>query len=204
MDDYKPNSHRFKAEQDNASAEERKKVEKVVTGMVKTKKKSELNKLTQLFISEDAPKIKSYVVHDILIPAFKKAVMGTMDMLLNGGHGSGYSSDYSSSAPKVRYSKYSDEPSYRKTPGTVQARSRFEYDDIAFPSRGAAERVLSTMEDIFAEYKSVTLAEMYELAGLEHPYTFTKYGWMSLRDADIVRRGEDYFIKLPPATLITN
>jgi hypothetical protein len=139
------------------------------------------------------------------MPAIKKAIMGTIDMLINGGHGSGYSPSYSSdNKPKIRYSQYSNEPSYQKATGTILAKDNVEYDDIQYPSRGAAERVLLSMRDIHAECSSVTLAEMYELSRLDHPYTYVKYGWTSLRDAEIVRRGDGYFIKLPPATLLTN
>lgn len=201
--DYPANSHRAKEGLTKPQTEERRKVEKVVTGVVKPKKKTEFGKLIDLIISEDAPKIKSWVLHDVVMPGFKKAVMGTIDMLLNGGHSSGYSPEYSSK-PKIRYSQYAEEPNYRKATGTVAAKSTVEYSDIEYPSRGAAERVLLTMRDIHAEFQSVTLAELYEMSGLEHPYTYTKYGWTSLRDAEVVRRGDGYFIKLPPATLVTN
>jgi hypothetical protein len=201
--DYPTNSHRFKEEKAIAPTEERRKVEQLVTGVEKTKKKSEFGKLVNLFISEDAPKIRSWLIHDVAMPAFKKALMGSIDMLFNGGHSSGYTPDYSSK-PKVRYSQYSEEPSYRKATGTVVAKNNVEYNDIEYPNRGAAERVLATMRDIHAEFQSVTLAELYEMSGLDHPYTYTKYGWTSLRDAKVVRRGDGYFIDLPPAELVTN
>lgn len=201
--DYPANSHRHKEEQTKAPVEERRKVEQIVTGVAKTKKKRELGKLVDLFISEDAPKIKSYVIHDVIMPAVKKAVMGSLDMLLNGGHSSGYSSDYNPK-PKIRYSQYAEEPNYRKATGTIASKSSVEYADIQYPDRGAAERVLFAMRDIHAEFQSVTLAELYEMSGIDHPYTYTKYGWKSLRDAKVVRRGDGYFIDLPPATILTN
>ena len=58
MEDYKPNSHKYKAEQ-AAKASEEKKVEKVVKGTVKTKKKGEISKFKELLISEDA--VSSFV-----------------------------------------------------------------------------------------------------------------------------------------------
>ena len=203
--DYPSNSHRFKEEQTNLPTEERKKVNPVVTGVVKPKKNNEFTKLVDLFISQDAPKIKSWILHDIIMPGFKKAVMGSIDMLLNGGHGTGYSPDYSpNNKPKIRYSQYSNEPNYQKATSTVLAKDTVEYADIAYPSRGAAERVLLSMREIHREFKNVSLAELFELSRLEHPYTYTKYGWTSLNDAEIVKRGEEYYIKLPQATLLTN
>ena len=85
--DYKPNSHKYKEEQKNLSTD-RKKVEKVVTGKVKTKKKSEASKLKDVFISEDVSNVKSYILMDVLIPAAKKAisdiVSNGIDMILYG------------------------------------------------------------------------------------------------------------------------
>ena len=56
---YTPNSHKYKAEQKQTAEE--KKIEKVVSGTVKTKKKSEIKKLTDVFVSEDASNVKSYI-----------------------------------------------------------------------------------------------------------------------------------------------
>ena len=200
--DYPTNSHRFKEEQKKTKPEERRKVEPVVTGAVTVKTKNGLGKWVDLFIKQDIPKIKAYVLSDVFLPALKKALMGSIDMTFPGGHVSGYTPDYSNK-PKIRYSQIADEPSYRKATGTITAKDAVEYADIEYPNRGAAERVLYKLHDIFAEFNSVTLAELYEASGLEHPYTYTKYGWKSLRDVEIVRRGDGYFIKLPQATLLT-
>ena len=78
MEEYKPNSHRSKEE---AATSKEKKVEKVVHGAVKTRKKSGLEKAKGLFISDDAANLKSYVLMDVLISAFKKA---TSDIVTNG------------------------------------------------------------------------------------------------------------------------
>lgn len=203
--DYPANSHRTREEQTKAPTEERRKVEPVVTGIAKPKKKSEFSKFVNLIISEEAPKIKSWVLYDVAMPAFKKAIMGTIDMLINGGHSSAYSPDYSPNKPKIRYSQYSNEPNYQKATGTILAQNNnVEYPDIEYPSRGAAERVLCSMREIHREFQNVSLAELFELSKVEHPYTYTKYGWTNLDNAEVVRRGDGYFIKLPAATLITN
>lgn len=202
--DYPANSHRTKEEQNLVPTEERRKVEPVTTGVAKPKKNGEFAKLANLFISQDAPKIKTWILHDVALPAFKKALMGSIDMLFNGGHSSGYTPDYSPNKPKIRYSQFSNEPNYQKATGTILAKDTVEYPDIEYPSRGAAERVLLQMREIHREFNNVNLAEVFELSKVDHPYTYVKYGWTSLNDAEIVRRGDGYFIKLPPATLLTN
>ena len=87
MEEYKSNSHKSK-EQESRKVEE-KRVEKVVKGSTRTKKKSELSKIKDTFISEDAANVKSYIIGDVLIPAAKKAisdiVSNGIDMILYGG-----------------------------------------------------------------------------------------------------------------------
>ena len=60
MDDYKPNSHKFKEEQKESTSE--KKVEKVISGTAKSKKKNEIQKFADVFISEDVNNVKSYIL----------------------------------------------------------------------------------------------------------------------------------------------
>ena len=79
MDIYENNSHRFREEQ---AVEEKKKVEKVVQGTVRTKKKNGFQKFAGFLVSDDVSNIKSYVVKDVVIPSVKKAISETIDMIL--------------------------------------------------------------------------------------------------------------------------
>ena len=69
MEEYTPNSHKFKAE-----IAEKKKVEKVVKGKVGTRKKSGVRKLTDIFVSEDAANVTSYILMDVLIHSGRQAI----------------------------------------------------------------------------------------------------------------------------------
>lgn len=108
MENYRSNSHKAKAEAKEAAE---KKVDKVVTGNVKRKKKSEVSKFKDVFISEDVSNVKSYIFLDVLVPAIKKAVSDIVkdgiDMMLYGDKRSGSrgSSSY------VSYRSYSDNTS---------------------------------------------------------------------------------------------
>lgn len=193
--DYKPNSHAYKEGQ-RQEAIEKKKVEKVVRGTVKTKKKSELGKLGDIFISEDASNVKSYIFMDVLVPAIKKAaydiVTDGLSMFLYGS-----TNGKSRTDSKVSYRNYYDEPRNRSN---NQVRTRFDYDDIIYESRGEAERVRSQMEEMIDRYQVVSVADMYDAAGLTAPYTANKYGWTNIRTAEPVRvRGGGYILKLPKA-----
>lgn len=198
MNDYKPNSHRFKEEQ-KAAASEEKRVEKVVSGAVKTKKRSEIRKFTDVFVAEDAQNVKSYIIGDVLIPAFKKAVSDAItsgvDMILYGSTGR---SERRSSTSRVSYRQYYDN---REDDRRSYDKTRFEYDDIEFTNRGEAETVLDEMLATIERYGVVTVADMYDMVGLRPPYTSHKFGWTHIRNVnDIVTRVRGgYILKLPRA-----
>lgn len=197
MDDYKPNSHRFKEEQTSEVKEEPKKLQKVVSGSVKVRKKSPLK---EALISEDAANIKSYILMDVLIPAVKKAisdiVKNGIEMLLYGD--SGRPNDRRSPSSGVSYRDYYDlkDDRYRQVPPSRQGRSP---DKIVIPSRGEAEEVLTRMDELLETYKMVTVADFYDLVGVTCDYTDNNYGWTSLRSADVIRVRDGYIIKLPRA-----
>lgn len=202
MQDYKPNSHRFKAEQQQkaqaASAGERK-VQKVVRGPVKVRKKNGLGKVAGALISEDAKNIKEYLIWDMAIPTLKKAALTTLDMLLNGGSVT-YTANRSSGS-KVSYRNYYDEPRDRRRAEEPRRSNRFDYDELTYASRGEAEAVLFEMEALIDHYDIVSVADLYELSGQPNPpWTANKYGWTSLGGSRIRHiPGEGYIIELPKA-----
>ena len=82
MEDYKPNSRRFREGKTESSADERKRVEKVVRGKVKSRKRNEIRKFADVFIPEDMENVKSYILMDVVVPAIKKAISDTIDTFL--------------------------------------------------------------------------------------------------------------------------
>jgi hypothetical protein len=99
----------------------------------------------------------------------------------------------------ISYNSYSNRNTTARP--VTQAGQRFDYDDIAFDSRGDAMFVLDQMNHVLGRYNYVTVADMYEIARLPAPpYTANKFGWTNLRDAQVVLgAGGKYLIKLPRA-----
>lgn len=207
MSEYKPNSNKYKEEQKNANLAERKKIDKVVKGTVKTKKKGEIRKFADIFISEDVGNVKSYVLMDVLVPAIKKAISDIVtdgiDMILYGGSGRSRSNSSGSKPSYVSYNRFSDRNDDRRGDrNDSRSRARFDCSDIIFESRGEAEAVRAQMEDVIEQYGFVTVADLYDMVGLNEPYTSNKYGWMSIRSAEVCRVRDGYVIKLPKASPI--
>lgn len=195
MDDYKPNSHRFREERTSETIDEKKKVEKVVTGMVKTKKKSDIHKIASIFISDDIKDVKSYILMDVVVPTVKKTIISVIDMILNGGSARGGSY---SNASKVSYRNYYDRRDDDRRPSDgSRTRTGYSYDDIILETRGEAEDVLSRMDELIDTYGVVSVADLYDLIGKTCNYTDNKYGWTNLRNAEPIRVRDGYMLKLP-------
>lgn len=200
MNDYKPNSHRFKEEQ--KVAVEQKKVEKVVDGAARVKKKSVASRATESFMSD--------ILADVLIPAGKKAVSDVaktvfdmfrdaIDTALYGEKGR----PRGDSPVRRAYSKYYDSGSSRsRFDEDYKARTQIDFGDIEYDTRGEAEMVLDEMRDRVREYGLVTVSDMYEMSGLAAPYTSNKYGWSNIESAEIVRTRDGCIIKLPRMKLM--
>lgn len=203
MTEYQPNSHKSRELKTTEPARE-KKVEKVVSGAVKTRD-NKGRKFADIFISEDASNVKSYIFMDVLVPAIKKAISDIVtdgiDMILYGGSGRGSKSRGETSRVSYR-SYYEDRDRRRDSYGEYGARSRFDYDDIIYETRGEAEKVRNQMLDIIDRYGVVTVGDMYDLSGLTPPYTANNYGWVNIRTAEAVRVRDGYILKLPKASPI--
>lgn len=200
MEEYKSNSHKSK-DLNNKSVSE-KTFKKVITGTAKTKKKSDIQKFTDVFVSEDVRNVKNYLFMDVLVPAVKNVisdlVTNGLNMLLYGESGRGKKK---LTASKVSYGSYYNQGNDRRDSTPSKTRRGFDYDDVVFDNRGDAEAVLATMKDAIAEYGIVTIGDLYEMAEIENDnFTTHKYGWTDIRSATVVRTRDGYYsIKLPKA-----
>lgn len=194
MEDYKSNSFKSREKKNDPIPE--KKIEKVVTGAVKTKKKSDIRRFADIFISEDVANVKSYILWDIIVPAVKDGIEDIVHMLLRGDAGRNRKH---TPASKVSYGGfYKNEE--RRDYSSNRVRNGFDYDDIIFNNRGDAEAVLSAMDDIIDQFGVVSVGDLYDLAEITTTnYAINKYGWTDIRGANVVAVRGGYMLKLPRA-----
>lgn len=191
--DYQPNSHKFKEEQ-----KERKKIDKVVNGTVKTKKKTQASKIADIFIPEDVSSVKSYIIEDVVVPYVKDIILDTVKALL----GTNGRSSKNSKADRVSYRNYYDDRNDRSY-SSSRVRTSYSFDDITLETRGEAEEVISRMDELVATYGFVTVADLYDLVGVTCNYTDNKYGWTNVRNVEAIRVQDGYMLKLPKALPIS-
>lgn len=197
MEDYKSNSDKDRQEQ-----KEERKVEAVITGTAKTRKKGDIQKFADVFIAEDAGNVKSYIMMEVIVPAVKKAISDIIttgiDMILYGEAGR---SRKNGTTSKVSYRNYYEQGSERIRAGSINSRRNTpDYDDILFDTRGDAEAVLDAMNDIISQYGTVSVSDFYDLARVPNDnFTMNRYGWTNIGGATAVRVRDGYILKLPRA-----
>ena len=188
VEEYRSNSHRSREE---------KRVEKAVTGPVKTRKKSEARKFADVFIQEDVSSVKSYILMEVLVPAIKKAlsdiVKDGIDMILYGEAGR---NKRNSPGSKVSYQSYYNRDDRRDN---LRPRTGYSYDDIILNSRGEAEEVLTRLDELISVYGLASVADFYDLVGVQGNYTDNNYGWTDIRSASVVHVRDGWMVKLPRA-----
>lgn len=200
MDDYKPNSYKYKEQQKALTSD--KKIEKVVKGTVKTRKRNGVTKLKDVFVNEDTKNVKSYIFSDVLVPAIKKLLYDIVNdgasMLLFGNTSAGRKKTIGSN---VSYRQIYDAKVEDRRPISS---SRLDYDDLIFESRGEAEAALSKMDEVIDVYGTVSVADLYDMCDLTAPYTSNRYGWSNIQTAEVARlRDGGYVLKLPRALPIS-
>ena len=194
MTEYRSNSFKSR-ESDSNDADI--KVEKVVNGSSKRKKKSGAQKVLDIFVPEDISDVRSYIIQDKIVPAVKDIILDTVRACLgvdNRGSGTSRVSANSRASYSRCYSDSRDSRSPRRA-----ASAYYEYDDILYDNRGDAETVLQKMDEQVADYGRVRVADYYEFSGITGTSADNDYGWRDIRDARVVRTMDGYIIRLPRA-----
>lgn len=190
--DFPVNSHK---------ARDEKKVAKVTKDEVSIQKGSTAKKIGESFVSEDASTVKEYLIFDVLIPAAKETlsnvVKTAVDMFLFGGtRGSNIERSRNSSTYRPYNSMYDEKRGYSSRPSRRNSVPGYELVGFTM-TREDAENVLDSMMDILRQYEVVSVADVYDLVGIESNYTDNNYGWTRLGSARVVRTRNGWELDLP-------
>lgn len=200
-EEYKPNSHRSKelAKRESEEPVREKRVTKAISGTAKTREKSGISKLADIFLPGDVSSVRDYIWSDVVVPTIRRTIS---DIVCNGINMLLGEPNRKSNIPaaKVSYRQYYQPADERPAYNRPRAQASYSYNDIVFETRGDAEEALYKMEETLDHYDVVTVADLFDLAGLSCSYTDQKYGWTSLRTASVRRTRDGYMIELPRAT----
>lgn len=181
-------------------------IEKVVTGEVVQKPKGIGRKFKDIFFGGDAKAALRFVSSDVLLPALRNLIV---DMTSKGiervvyGESS-YRRRPTDYRPRVQYNNpiyyRPQDPRGPNLPDQSRAyrTKRREPNDIILGTREEADVVVERMIDIIDKYQVVSLADLYDLLGLEGSYIDNKWGWTYLNNIEVRQVREGYLLDLPP------
>ena len=178
------------------------KVKKIVKHRVIKKPKGFLDNLSEAFFGSDANSVMGYVLQDVLVPAAKNTlsemVSTGIEMLLFGeAHSSNKRDKNRSYVSYGGFFKDHDRQRGSNLNSGLRNRARHKFDDLALGSRMEAQDVVDALVDLIENYEVATVADFYDLVGMESVFSDQKYGWNNLSRVDIRRTREGYVILLP-------
>lgn len=211
LDDIAPNNSDKAARSRNAEPNEkekreRKKLEPVIKGGATKQKTSFFSKFKEMFLGEGV-NVGEFIVYDVLVPAARNTVrdmgFGIIEMFFGP-----IRNDYGRNSRVVRdrgrsyidyrgasYPRGRDRDDRRYI--DRGDRARHDFNNIIFDSRRKAEDVLARLGDVIEEYGEVTVANFYELSGIDSTPADNDYGWTDLRNAYTDRASHGYVIRFP-------
>jgi len=187
----------------------------------RVRKENFIQRTTKAIFGADPDGVVSYILWDVLIPAAKETMQ---DMVTQGiemflfpnsggrsrrGRGSrsrgktgvvSYGNMYRNESYTHRrppWEKPSSGYSSSRTPRSSRHRSRL--DAVVFETGDEAHQVLSIMREILEQYGAVTVADFYDIAGLENhaQATDNAWGWENLENSSVSRTRDGFEIHLP-------
>ena len=212
---FPSNSKSAKREPQQQPKVEDRKLEKVVTGVVKKQKRGLGKRIAETFLEDNTKSVGSYIFHDVLIPAAKSMICdmvgwgGFAEILLfgdkrGGARGRGGRSNSKSYTSYGSYYRLTDGDNRDRDRRDISrtSRARHDFDEIILETRGEAEEVLSHLVDLTIDYQQATVADLYDLVGITSNFTDNKYGWTDLRSASVTRVRDGYLINLPRTQIL--
>jgi hypothetical protein len=203
--DFPPNSKQAQ----EGPRERPKRVEQVTSGEVSRRRKPLGRQFKATFFGGDAKTAADYAIVHVIVPAIRDMIFETGQSLIEkiiygdsraggrrrGGPISGQPGGY------VAYNRMrpDDRP---PMPGGLgisrRSKARHDFDDIVLASRTDAEEVLDRLFDILSRFEEASVADLYELTGIESSHTDHKWGWRSLKGAHVARvRNGGFLLELP-------
>jgi hypothetical protein len=210
--DYSGNSRKSK---EPPEEKPKKEIEKVVVGEVVVKKKSIGAKFREVFIEADFRSVTQYIIYDVLIPAARNTIVDVatkgVERMMYGesairrrNYGSGTRITYNNPIDRGYvdrgYRDASTNPPRGRLPSVRDSQlQRHSQDDLILSTKEDAALVLERMNDILDNWPVVSLADFKELVGIPSTFIDNRWGWVNLKDVQILQVREGYVIDLPSA-----
>ena len=182
-----------------------KNIKRVTSDEPSRRKKSLGKQFKETFVAGDAKTAVRYGIFEVLLPAARDMILDVttqgLEKLIFGDTRRRRGSTPPQAGPTgyTNYGAYAMQ-SRQTAPQRVlsrRARSLHDFDEVVLTSRVEAEEVITQMFEIVSRYGVVSIADLYELVGIQSTHTDNKWGWTNIRGAGVSRIREGYLLDLP-------
>lgn len=178
---------------------------KALTSKVTMEKDRPMTKVRKLFIPGDVKDVKSYLVNNVIVPGFKNAVLGMIEIAFFG-RTSGWRGGPSPIKGNTNYSYISTNNQAVYSGPTVTNRDRVtnNFSNLRFTGPNAyqeVEDVISTLIDYVDRYGQATVADFYALCGVGADQITDmdeRWGWKRFRKLEPRAVRDGYVIDVDP------
>lgn len=198
---YPPNSDKAKL-----GETEEKNIKQVTSAPAIRRKKGIGKQFKSIFFGGDAKSALSYGFYDVVIPAAKEMIVDfgreTLEKLVMGTSRRQRNAPPSGQMGYVSYNRYAMGGQQAPRSISRSSRVRHNFDEIILDSRQEAEDVLDRLFEIVDRFGSASVADLYDLVGVQSNHADQKWGWEELRGSVASRVRGGYLLDLPePAPL---
>ena len=184
----------------------------VITSGVEVKHQSGIGRFFRQLFADDMKTVRRTFREDVIIPFVQDGLSGIfhdgIDLLIYGSKSGRRGRRDLFGNMKTRYDKIGRSS---LSSGSILRRSYDKDDDeddveafddnlFVFATRGKAETVYNAMEDAIEMYGAISVADIYDLSGITNyksDFVDRTWGWTSMEDIKIRRRGGKYLLDLP-------
>lgn len=186
-----------------------KKVDQVVTGAVLGKRPA--SRRFKDFLMAESPKVLvGRIARDVLVPRAKASVEEALGAFVSGmfwGEGqqrpiSGMVRGSTLRGGGINYAGISQGMSpMAMAMAASPTSSSGNYQDVVCPDLTRAETLLANMYDLLNRYNRVSVADLYEAAGIRTSPSDERFGWATLDGARISKTRDGFVLELPRPTI---
>lgn len=182
----------------------------VVTGAVPVKRPATRRFLDYVF-AESPKQIAQKVASQTVVPRLKLSAYEAFEGFIRGMFLGGVSKPISGLNPTpfqpnsgIHYAGISTGMTPLQQAQQVNAArpNVGNYRDLTLPTMEGAELLYANMIQLMNKYRVVTVADLWEMAGLTPEPSMNHYGWRSLENAQITTSPEGYVLRMQPPTLV--
>lgn len=164
------------------------------------RKRTLTQSIAQSIVGDASRHLLSHIVSEVLLPAAKETIQTMVEtgiQMMLFGESKPKSRDRDGRT-RISYNDYYDKRERKARPTRGD---KFDLDDIFFRDGREADEVLRSLCDALEEYEAVTVADYFDMAGLDGAtWAHHKYGWDDTSDlgrARCVHTRRGWLIRLP-------